>query len=560
METINAILKLAAGIGLFLFALNLIEESLESISGRSFKLFLKRITKNKIGAVVGGILITAILQSSSMVSLMVLAFVGAGVFSLKNALAIILGANLGTTLASWLIAIIGFRSNIEIIAYPAVCVGGFMIFLFGKRQSYKQFSLFLLGLGLLLVGFLFMKTAMEVQVQYIDLSKYAAMPLVVFLFIGFIITVVIQSSSVTMVLGLTALHVGAITFPMAAAIVLGSETATTLKMIVATFGGNAAKKRVTLGTISFNLVTTIFAFLALKPILNFITELLQIKDPLIGLVTFSSLVNLAGIFIFLPILDFYVKILNFFYQDSDGASVAFIGNATEEEPKIALDLFRRETIYFLYLAMIFNLKLFKIETMSFEKKSDYKKINEKNSFLLKTKEEQYVFLKQLQGEIQSFYLGFRSKIKDEQQAELNQLIAAVRSAMHSVKSVKDIGSNILDLRHSSKDIKYNFYMNHKKETENLYLDLFALLALDKKVRFDHLHTFFDTIQNNFSNSLNNFYSEAHKTNIEDIDITTVINFNRELFTSNKAMLMAVKEIVLDEKEAENFNDIPIYRT
>ena len=102
METLTNILKLTAGTGLFLFAMYLLEESLKNLSGRNFKLFLQRATKNRLGAAAGGAVVTGILQSSSMVSMMVLAFVGAGVFNLRNALAIILGANFGTTIDSWL--------------------------------------------------------------------------------------------------------------------------------------------------------------------------------------------------------------------------------------------------------------------------------------------------------------------------------------------------------------------------------------------------------------------------------------------------------------------------
>ena len=140
MENLNSIFKLAAGIGLFLFAMYLIEEALKNLSGRTFKLFLQRVTKNNIGAVAGGTIVTAILQSRSMVSFMVLAFVGAGVFTMKNAMAIILGANLGTTLASWLVATLGFKTNIEIIAFPVVCIGGFLLILFGNRKKIKYLS------------------------------------------------------------------------------------------------------------------------------------------------------------------------------------------------------------------------------------------------------------------------------------------------------------------------------------------------------------------------------------------------------------------------------------
>ena len=560
MENLNSIFKLAAGIGLFLFAMYLIEEALKNLSGRTFKLFLQRVTKNNIGAVAGGTIVTAILQSSSMVSFMVLAFVGAGVFTMKNAMAIILGANLGTTLASWLVATLGFKTNIEIIAFPVVCVGGFLLILFGNRKKIKYLSYFLLGFGLLFIGLSFMKTAMEAQVEHFDISEYAAMPKIIFLLLGFVITMVIQSSSVTMALTLSALNAGVVDFPTAAAIVLGSETGTTIKIVLGAIGGNASKKRVALGNILFNIILTIIAFILLKPILLLITDVFNIKDSLIGLVTFSSLINLLAILIFLPTLDLYAKFLERFFKDSDGSTAAFIGHASINEPETALDLFRRETKYFIHNSMLFNLELFKINTTSLEKNTDYKDINEKRNFFSKTEEEKYEFLKQLQGELQAFYLALRTKLEGEKQTELNQLISAVRSSMHSVKSVKDIGTNITNLRHSSKEIKYNFFIHHRKETENLYLQLNAYLSEDKKASFEELQTIFDSIQNNYSTALNDFYAEAQQAPIENLDITTIINFNRELFTSNKAMLMAVKEIVLDEKQAEFFNEIPKYKT
>ena len=560
MDTVNHFFKLAAGVGLFLFAMYLLEESLKNLSGRNFKLFLQRITKNAIGAVTGGAIVTAILQSSSMVSFMVLAFVGAGVFTMKNAMAIILGANLGTTIDSWLVATLGFKTDIEVIAYPAVCLGGFLLILFGNRKNIKYLSFFLFGFGLLFIGLSFMKTAMEAQVKIFDFSQYAQMHLIVFLFIGFIITMLVQSSSVTMALTLSALHAGAISFPIAAAIVLGSETGTTIKIVLGAIGGNASKKRVVLGNFIFNVCTTVFAFLLLKPILSLITGVFNIKDPLIGLVTFSSLINLFSIFFFLPFIDQFARFLERFFKDSNGNTAAFIKHATIAEPITALDLFRRETQFFIHNSMLFNLELFKIDTHEMQTNSNYTEINEKRKFFDKTPEEKYDFLKQLQGELQLFYLQLRPKLQTQQYSELNQLISSVRSGMHAVKSIKDIGTNISNLSHSSKDIKYNFFIHHKKEINLLYSELNDYVTAQKSVTFENLQTQFNTIQNNYTSALNTFYSEAQNTAIEDIDITTIINFNRELFTSNKAMLMAIKDFILKEKQGEDFNEIVVYKT
>ncbi|MBK9328407.1 MAG: Na/Pi cotransporter family protein [Sphingobacteriales bacterium] len=554
------LIRLTAGIGLFLFAMHLIEESLKNLSGRNFKLFLQRMTQNRLGAVAGGAIVTGVLQSSSMVSLMVLAFVGAGVFTMKNAMAIILGANLGTTLDSWLVATLGFKVNIDNAAYPAVGIGGLLLILFANRKSVKYTAYFLLGFGLLFIGLSFMKTAMEAEVQQFDFSKYAQLPLLVFLLLGFLITMLVQSSSVTMALTLSALYAGAVTFPAAAALVLGSETGTTIKIMLGAIGGNASKKRVALGNFLFNIWLTFGSFIFLSSILRFIKVILEIADPMIGLVTFQTMINLVSIVVFLPFLNPFARFLERFFKDTDASAAAYIGNANVAEPQTALDLFGKETEYFIHNCMLFNLGQFETDTDVMEAHPEFNRINENRKFLYKSQEEKYDFLKQLQGELQSFYLDLRIKTDDEQEGELNQLIAAVRSSMYAVKGIKDISTNITNLRHSSKDIKYDFFMNHKKETKELYDQFHAFMMRKKTASFESLKEVLDSIEYNYSYALNDFYKDAQNAPVEDLDMTIVINFNRELFTSNKAMLMAVKDFLLNEKDAESFNEIPVYRT
>ena len=538
----------------------LIEEALKNLSGRNFKIFLQRIAKNKIGAVSGGAIVTGVLQSSSMVILMVVAFVGAGVFTMKNAFAIILGANLGTTIDSWLVATVGFKMNIEVVSYPAVFVGGLLLILFNKRTSIKYLAYFLFGFGLLFIGLSFMKASMEAQVSAFDFSKYIGVSPVIFLLIGFLITLLVQSSSVTMALTLSALNAGVVDFNAAAVIVLGSETGTTIKILISAIGGTASKKRVVLGNLFFNLFLTFFAFLFLKPTLFLITDIFNINNPLIGLVTFSSMVNLVGIIMFLPFLNPFANFLEKFYTDTDSSVSAFISQANSDDTDTAIDLFRKEAEYFIHNSLFFNLLLLEVDTEFLKENSKFEEINLKRKFSAKTTEEKYIFLKQLQGELQVFYLELRTKIDDDQVADLNQLISAVRSSMHSVKSMTDIETNISNLKRSSKDIKYDFFLLNKKITDDLYHTLNILVTNEKNVSFGKLHTVFNDIQDNYSAALNSFYKEAQTSAIEDLDFTTVINFNRELFTSNKAMLMAVKDFLLEEKKALEFNDLVIYIT
>jgi phosphate:Na+ symporter len=229
MDIAVPLLKLLAGIGLFLFSMYLVEQALKNLSGRKFKRFLQRISKHRLGAVAGGAITTGVLQSSSIVSVMVLSFVGTGVFTMRNAIAIILGANLGTTLASWLVLLFGFEYNIEMVSYPVVFAGGLLLILFEKRKTLKYLAYFLVGFGLLFISISIMKTAMEAETKAFDFSRYAHLGPAVFLIIGFILTLIIQSSSATMAIALTAMHAGAIELAPAAAIVLGSETGTTIR-------------------------------------------------------------------------------------------------------------------------------------------------------------------------------------------------------------------------------------------------------------------------------------------------------------------------------------------
>lgn len=559
-ELLTSILKLLAGVGLFLFAMYLIEESLKNLSGRNFKLFLQRSTKNKLGAVAGGAMVTGLLQSSSLVSIMVLALVGAGVFTMKNALAIILGANLGTTLDSWMVATLGFKANVEVIAYPAVFLGGLLLVLFGKQHLIKFLSYFLLGFGLLFISLSFMRSSMESQVQAFDFNRLKEMPLIVFLGMGFLITLLVQSSSVTMALTLTALHVDALSFASAAATVLGSETGTTIKLLFSGIGGTASKKRVLLGNFLFNLVLTIIAFVLLKPTLSLISQRLNIANPLIGLVTFSTMVNLLSILIFLPFLDVFVKFLERFFKNSDATNSAFIGNADENEPQTALELFKREIKYFIYNSMLFNLEQLHADKSWLQSNKDLYEINKKKMFEVKNDVEKYEFLKLLQGEIQLFYLSFKKKIMPEQYSELSQLVSAARSSMYAVKCIKDLKANITNLNNSSKNIKYNLFTERKKQTEQLYKLLNTQIDSTDKLSNQDLKIAFAVIQAQYSSALETFYKDAQKSPLDDIDMTTVINFNRELFTSSKAIIMAVKDVVLDTKDAAVFNEVAEYKT
>lgn len=561
MELLNNILKLMAGVGLFLYAMYLIETAIKNLAGRTFKLFLQRFTKNKIKAIFGGAVVTGLLQSSSLVSLMVLSFVGAGVLNMKNAIAVILGANLGTTLDSWIVATLGFKVNIDSFAFPAVAVAGLMLTLFSKNKKIKNTAYFLMGFGLLFIGISFMKLSVEAQVKEFDFSKFEGVSLIYFLVIGFVITTLIQSSSATIAITLSALSAGAVTFPAASAMVIGSEVGTTIKLLLGSVGGNSAKKQVAFGNFLFNIFTTLLAFIFLKQILSIIINVFQVTDPLMGLVTFQSVINLFSIIVFFPMLNLFAKFLESRFRQTDNYATAFIKNASTEESGIAVDLLKKEVDYFIYNSMQFNLKLFEIEETVLLKNEKFELIIHDKKITGKTIEEKYNYLKQLQGEIQSFYIKMTGEEGSENgSGESEQLIASVRSCMLATKCIHDITPNINELHQSSKNIKHNFFLETRNETKELYHQMSLVMNGREENTFQSLWQLFNQVEINFSKKLNEFYKAAKSVTLNELDITTIINYNRELFTSHKAMIMAIKDFSLDTKQAKEFNEIPEYKT
>ncbi|MEK7225226.1 MAG: Na/Pi symporter, partial [Bacteroidota bacterium] len=182
--------KMLAGVAIFLLGIRFLEESLQKLSGRKFKLFLKKQTSNKFKAIGGGAIVTGVLQSSSLVSLMVLAFVGAGVITMQNALAVILGANLGTTFDTWIVALAGFKLNIENIAIPVAGIAGLGFAIFNKETKWYNWSRFLLGFSFLFVGLGYMKTGIEGLVINLDLTQFQQAPIKAFYRIGLLVTAI----------------------------------------------------------------------------------------------------------------------------------------------------------------------------------------------------------------------------------------------------------------------------------------------------------------------------------------------------------------------------------
>jgi phosphate:Na+ symporter len=543
------IFKILAGIGFFLLGMNFLEETLRSLSGRSFKLFLRKQTTNPLKAIGGGALLSGVLQSSSVVNLMVLALVGAGVLTMQNALAVILGTNIGSTLTSWIVATLGFKINIENFSLPLIGVAGIAMALLSSRRRAHQWSKFLFGFASLFVGLGYIKAGFEGVVKLVDFSLFTTYPAIFFVLIGFIITSLIQSSAAAVAIALSALYANAINLYSATAFVLGAEVGTTVKLLLASARGIPAKKRVAFGNFIYNTFVIISVLIVLRPVNTLITGVLKIEDSLFALVFFQSGINILGVIIFYPFLKMFGGFLEHRFKEADTVT-RYIHNVPASEGEMALEAMTREAKGLIDQTLYYLLESFDEATPADRR--------EAVRYYDKAHTEKYEHLKHLHGEIHAYYMQLNKEtLTPDEKERVEQLVSCVRNCMFAAKSMNDSLNDINQFRNSSNDMKYKMYVETRHQVR-LYCNQLIHL-LDQPAgndQFEQIVAQHNELQKGYTESLSKLYKNVVPLN--EIEISTLINFNRELYSSFKAVMWAVKDYLLTKEQAVYFSELPVF--
>ena len=553
--------RLAAGLGLFLFGMHQLEQALTQLAGRSFKKFLRQYTAKPIRGVIAGALSTAALQSSSVVSLIVLAFVGTGIISLASAIGIVFGSNLGTTATGWIVATIGFKLDIEALALPLITLGGFGVVWSAAGTRRAGFSHFLAGLGLMLMGLEFMKSGAVVATGLFDPTALAGYPGIVFLLAGLLLTAVIQSSSATIMITLSALYVGAIPLASAAAVAIGADLGTTITAMLGALAGSTAKKRVAAAIVLFNVVTDVIAFIFLKPLLAIITGVIGISDPLFALVAFHSLFNLIGILIFLPLTGALSRQLDGMFRDDEVPLLRHIKDTDTAVPEAALENIMRETYRLIDQAAALNQVSFGLpaDYTFYESADDRAGVDVFSSAC--DYDTCYADIKQLEGEILTHALALQGADLDaEESLRLGQVIPSIRNGVHAAKSMKDIYQDLRQF-HDSVNDRFNAYYNQFQEAEReFYEALNSLRAADIPAhRFETLVEIKNKGEDIHRRMHRRILHEVSRGELSEVEISTLLNVNRELYFSHYSLLSALADALLDMESAADFASIPSMR-
>lgn len=435
--------KFFAGIGIFLWGIFQLENAIKELGGNSFRQLLHRFTDKPWKGILIGTLVTALLQSSSLVTLMVLAFLGAGVLNLKNAIGVVLGANLGTTATAWIVATLGFKFSIESFSLPFLGIGSFLFLIFENRPNLKNLGAFSIGFGLMFLGLDFMKSSIESLAQGMDLDIFQGYGAWIYLVVGLVVTAVIQSSSAVIVIVLSTMNAGMIGLTEGAAMVIGANIGTTVTLGIGSLGGTADKKRLALSHFLFNFITGTLVFFFLDWVIQFTMNVFSIRDPLMELVLFNTFLNAIGILLFYPFISQLERFLKkLFKKDEPQGLSKFIKNVSPKLPSVALEALEKEIFLAFESTENFIMNVLENGELEENNKSIWRKILYQPMDLL----EEYNRIKKLEDEITKYHILIQEEFLSQKEAQkLTSQMLSLRTMVFAAKDIKDVMHNIRDM-------------------------------------------------------------------------------------------------------------------
>ncbi len=341
LPMIDSFLIAIGGVGLFLLGMLMLTDGLRQLAGGAMRRTLAKYTRTPVSGAFAGAITTALIQSSSATTVTAIGFVGAGLLSFSQALGIIFGANIGTTITGWLVAFLGFKLNIGLAVMPLILVGA-LLKMFGSVRL-KNVGSAVAGFSLLFVGIDLMQeglVAFEGVVTPADFPPDTWFGRFLLLLIGVAITTVTQSSSAGVATAMVALGAGAISFPQAAAMVIGMDVGTTFTAALATVGGSTAMRRTGFAHVIYNLLTGALAFLLLVPYTGLVGAWVAdaaAGNAQIALVGFHTFFNTIGVVLVLPFANLFARFIEHLVPKSGPELERALDAGLQQDPAAATD-------------------------------------------------------------------------------------------------------------------------------------------------------------------------------------------------------------------------------
>lgn len=464
--------QIAAGVAIFLFGIMTLEDGFRRFSGGFLQRFLRHSTDRMWKALNFGIITTTLMQSSSLVSILVISFLSAGLIQLAAGIGIIFGANLGTTTGIWLVAGFGLKVNLSVYAMPMLAFG--IVMILQKSPTWKGIGWVLAGVGFLFLGIHYMKEGFDAFSESIDLSTYAVSGfrgMLLFILLGIVATVIMQSSDAMLVLTITALAAQQITYENALALTIGANMGTTVTAILASLGANIAGKRLAAAHLIFNLITALIAIVFIQQFLiavEWISNAMGIAGDnyALRIAIFHTLFNLLGIILMLPFVNRLIRLLEWLLREPKTLikKPKFLNDAALESPQAALEVVYKES------ERLYNLATRVIAHGIGWQKRDILSSDDLNILIenrqmpsFENIDEAYeTRIKHVYSAIVQFVIRARERITGTYGEKLMVYSNAGRDLVAAIKDVKHLQKNLMYFIHNDNKVIRDAYNNLRK--------------------------------------------------------------------------------------------------
>ena len=531
---------------MFLFGMLYMELALKEASGIKFKYWIKNSTSTPLRSLLTGAGATALLQSSSLVTLLTLSFVSTSLITLRSGIAIMFGSNLGTTATAWIVAILGFKVNIETFALPMIGAGGLMLAFGASHKKLVGAAKVLIGFGLLFLGLEIMKTAIGSLASSIDLSLYAHFPLIVFVGFGFLITALIQSSSATTAIILSALYAQILNFEQSSAMVIGANMGTTVTAILGAIGGIPDKKRTAAAHFFFNLLTALAAFALLPFLTHFLLEVLGLKsDPTTGLALFHTIFNFLGVIMLAPFIPLLSKYLEGMFVHKKPAATKYIHTVDPNQPDTAFIALRDEVSNLFIKTMKYGLLLLNIKPNDiFSKNYDSKEAIEENKTQIEFDyQTAYKRIKAVEFEIVTFVNTLtQQSLSPEQSQNIETILHSVRESVYAAKILKDVKKNITEFSQSDQKIILQSYNEIRKNL--VYTMIIFMKHIEGDWSQDKCHEKFAKAEDANHKITHEIIQSLSVQGIKHNMVSSLLNTNRSVYIALQSLQKASNAVTL----------------
>jgi len=558
---------IVAGIAIFLIGMVFMEDGFKLFSGGILEKVLEKSTKTVPKAVATGFFATAIVQSSSLLTIIVISFLSAELISLSGAIGVIFGSNIGTTTTAWIVSAFGVKIKIAHYAMPMLIFG--VIFRFNDNKSYQGLGNVLVGLGFVFLGIGYMKDGFEHLKEGLDLAQFAIdgyLGVLVYIFIGAVATVVIQSSSATMALIITALATGQIEYTNALALAIGANIGTTVTAIIGSLSSNANGKRLAVAHFIFNIVTGFIAILflyQLADIVDYLSVLIGIgeTDYAMKLALFHTIFNIIGVLAVSPFTNRLVKFLKGLFKEAkqEIQRAQYLDSVVTAIPEAAIKSLHKEVSH-LYDDTTDAL----IQALSLNKNHIYGKDNNDLDSIIEKSHEMVDInthefydkkIKYLYSDIIT-YASISQENMDIEQSEIaSALKVACRQIVETIKDSHEIQKNIkLYINHKNEDIRleYNFLRTTIAKTLNgiyqLRNDVDEIDILTNIKLLEENLKKFDMIGNGKIDTL------IRQNKIEPKMATSLINDSSFAYEISKKLLSVAYILWIEDKDLLELGD------